>query len=78
MFKFLLQKNWESGLDWDQPLTGELLSCWRRIVIKIKNAKNAISIPRCSLPSTEHVSLSLQGFCNALKQGLCSRCLSSS
>ena len=64
MFKLLLQKIWESGLDWDQPLTGELLSCWRRIVIEIKNAKST-SIPRCSLPSTEHVSLSLQGFCNA-------------
>ena len=55
MFKLLLQKIWESGLDWDQPLTGELLSCWRRIVIEIKNAKS-ISIPRCSLPSTEHAS----------------------
>ena len=64
MFKLLLQKIWESGLDWDQPLTGELLSCWRRIVIEIKNAKS-ISIPCCSLPSTEHVSLSLQGFCDA-------------
>ena len=51
MFKLLLQKICESGLDWDQPLTGELFSCWRRIVIEIKNAKS-ISIPRCSLPST--------------------------
>ena len=33
-------------------------------MIEIKNAKS-ISIPHCSLPSTEHVSLSLQGFCNA-------------
>ena len=33
-------------------------------MIEIKNAKS-ISIPCCSLPSTEHVSLSLQGFCDA-------------
>ena len=32
LFKLFLQSLWLSGIDWDQPLSGELLSSWRCLI----------------------------------------------
>ena len=65
LFKLILQKVWEAGLDWDELLSGELLVTWKQLIMELRKAP-PISIPRCYLTDIEEVtSYSLHGFCNA-------------
>jgi hypothetical protein len=46
LFKLLLQRVWEAGLDWDELLTPELQATWQQLLTELTRAP-VISIPRC-------------------------------
>ena len=65
-FKILFQELCESKLDWDQPLSGKLLSRWSSLITDLQEGQ-LISIPRCYFNGIDSkiVSCSLCGFCDA-------------
>ena len=67
-FKILFQELCEKGQDWDQPLTLELLAKWKELIEELEYCP-MMSLPRCiwNGSSTEDVSCSLHGFCDASK-----------
>ena len=68
-FKIFFQELCESKIDWDQPLTGELLCRWKFLISGIQGAYE-ISIPRYSLEGIlqKVEAYRLQGFCDASKK----------
>ena len=68
LFKMLFQKLCINKIDWDGPLTGELLLEWKRLVNNLKQVRCVI-IPRCYFDMGEkRRSCSLIGFCDASLQ----------
>ena len=67
-FKILFQQLCESKIEWDQPLSGELLLKWRSLISMLQSGPQ-LSLPRCFLDGvTEQVeSYRLHGFCDASK-----------
>jgi hypothetical protein len=67
-FKILFQQLCELKVEWDQPISGELLSKWQSLIRMLQSGPQ-ISIPRCFLYGvTEEVeSCELHGFCDASK-----------
>ena len=65
-FKILFQELCESRIDWDQPLSGKLLSKWSSLVADLQRGQ-FMSIPRCYFDGVdgEIVSYHLCGFCDA-------------
>ena len=65
-FKILMQELCKSKLGWDQPLSGEVLAKWTKLVEQLKDAP-PITIPRCCLqsPKSESKLYRLHGFCDA-------------
>ena len=65
-FKILMQELCKSKLGWDQPLSGELLIKWTRLIDQLRDAPT-ISLPRCCLqgPRSESRTYRLHGFCDA-------------
>ena len=65
-FKIFFQKVCVKGVDWDQPLTGELLLEWKGLVTTLKRFQT-ITIPRCyfAVGEEESISCNLVGFCDA-------------
>ena len=65
-FKVLFQQLCEAKLDWDEPMSGELLKEWEKLIDGLKMAQPII-IPRCyfSWIKEEVLSSTLQGFCDA-------------
>lgn len=65
-FKILMQELCRSKLGWDQPLSGEVLAKWTKLVEQLKGAPPII-IPRCCLqsPKSESKTYRLHGFCDA-------------
>ena len=66
-FKILMQELCKDKLGWDQPLSGELLAKWTRLVEQLREAP-AITLPRCCLqgPQSEfRIEYRLYGFCDA-------------
>ena len=64
-FKVLFQELCASKVDWDEPLTGELLHKWKSLVFNLQDV--SVSIPRCYFHSTDKKpsKCTLQGFCDA-------------
>ena len=68
LFKMLFQKLCINKIDWDEPLLGELLSEWKKLVNDLKQVQCVI-IPRCYFNMGEkRRSCSLIGFCDASLQ----------
>ena len=68
LFKMLFQKLCIKKIDWDEPLLGELLSEWKKLVNDLKQVRCVI-IPRCYFNMGEkRRSCSLIGFCDASLQ----------
>lgn len=67
-FKILFQQLCAARLNWDQALSGELLSKWKSLISGLQGGL-PISIPRCFLDgvSQEVQAYSLHGFCDASK-----------
>ena len=67
-FKMLFQQLCDSKLDWDQPLTGELLCKWRSLISGLQEGP-PLTLPRCFLEGVYQrvESHSLHGFCDASK-----------
>ena len=65
-FKIFFQELCESKVEWDQPLTGELLGKWNFLISSIQGAYQ-IAIPRYFLEGIlQRVeAYTLQGFCDA-------------
>ena len=65
-FKLLFQQMCEIKTDWDDPLTGELLTEWESLASDLQRSK-PILLPRCytGVESAPIKSYSLQGFCDA-------------
>ena len=61
----LFQELCTSKIEWDEPLSGELLIKWKRLVSEFQRV--ATSIPRCyfELLAKEEGQCSLIGFCDA-------------
>lgn len=60
--KILLQRLWESKVDWDEPVPEVIEDTWSRWRSELKLLL-LIHIPRCYFPNTAHVvSLQLHGF----------------
>ena len=68
-FKIFFQELCESKIDWDQPLTGELLCRWKFLISGIQGAYQLL-IPRYFLEGIlQRVeAYRLQGFCDASKK----------
>ena len=64
----IFQQLCESRVEWDQPISGELLSKWQSLVSMLESGPQ-ISIPRCFLygVAEEVESYKLHGFCDASK-----------
>ena len=67
-FKVLFQELCQAKLDWDEPLTPDLLSKWQTLVSSLQKVQ-PISIPRCYF---ENFTLAVSscrplGFCDASK-----------
>ena len=64
-FKMLFQELCINKIEWDEPLSGELLTKWKRLVLGFQGV--ATSIPRCyfKLLAKEGSHCSLMGFCDA-------------
>ena len=64
--KILMQELCKNKLGWDQPLDGELLAKWTKLVEQLKGAL-PITLPRCCLltPRSESKTYRLNGFCDA-------------
>ena len=64
-FKMLFQELCSSKIDWDEPLSGDLLHKWNVLTSSFQGV--SISIPRCYFNSVgrEFSTCSLQGFCDA-------------
>ena len=62
-FKMLAQDLCEAKLSWDEPICGELLSKWNRLVDSLQQAPS-ISFERCYFLGIEKTNMvcSLQGF----------------
>ena len=67
-YKILFQRLCEDKRNWDQPLTGELLRNWERLVADLQSCPR-MTLPRCIWPTTsiEDCSCTLHGFCDASK-----------
>lgn len=65
--KCFLQDLWLSGLDWDTPLIGDLLSHWLRFYSTLPDIQ-LVSLPRPILPPGRYRA-SLHGFCDASEHG---------
>ena len=65
-FKLLMQELCRDKIGWDQPLAGEMLSKWKRLIEELRVAPT-IALPRCCLqaPKSEDRSYRLNGFCDA-------------
>ncbi len=65
-FKMAFQELCEEKIDWDEPLSGSLLTRWRSMVARMQEAR-PIMLPRFYLHGVASVpeSYSLQGFCDA-------------
>ncbi len=65
-FKVLMQELCKNKLGWDQPLDGDLLSKWTKLVEQLRGAPT-ITLPRCCLqgPRSESKLYRLFGFCDA-------------
>ena len=65
-FKVLFQKLCEAKLDWDEPMSGELLKKLEKLIDGLKMVQPII-IPRCCFSGIkeEVLSSTLQGFCDA-------------
>ena len=63
--KMLFQTLCIQQLDWDDPLSGELLSRWKKIIAELR-CLNGVLVPRCYFRSTQScTSRQLHGFCDA-------------
>eukprot|EP00731_Ephydatia_muelleri_P009508 Em0005g94a len=68
LFKILFRRLCVEKVDWDQPLTGELLLQWQGLLDSLKRVQT-IAIPRCYFNgSGEKESCNLVGFCDASRQ----------
>ena len=65
-FKMLFQTLCEAKLDWDEPLSGDLLGRWCSLSAGLQEGQT-VSIPRCYFDDIdkETTSCSLCGFCDA-------------
>ena len=65
-FKLFLRELCEAKIDWDQPISGELMDSWNSLRLNLQNSPS-ISTPRCYLESIseEIMSCTLCGFCDA-------------
>ena len=66
--KLLLQLLWKIKKDWDDPLEDELAEqhrLWREELSHLSD----MALPRCYFRKEQALSISLQGFCDASKQG---------
>ncbi|XP_043990554.1 uncharacterized protein LOC122841353 [Gambusia affinis] len=65
--KVLIQALWRHDQQWDEPITGELLSVWQNWEIELPHLQH-VSMPRCYIPvtaSAEPSNVSLHVFCDA-------------
>lgn len=60
--KIVLQKIWSAGLQWDEPLTGDLLAKWKTFLDNFDALSN-LSIPRRVICTNQN--LELHAFCDA-------------
>ncbi len=57
-----LQKTWESGVNWDEPVSEDVWSSWRLEL----NQLSEKAIPRCYYPQRKHIThRELHGFSDA-------------
>lgn len=63
-FKLLFQRLCERGVDWDEPLSGELLTQWESLVSDLQRF-TLIRMPRSCAQLCEVSSISLEGYCDA-------------
>ena len=61
------QQLWEAKVEWDEPLTGDLLSRWKQLLAMLQ-CTEVVTIPRCvyhGFDTTRPVYFNLVGFCDA-------------
>lgn len=63
-FKQLFQKLCEKQVEWDEPLTEELLIEWESLTSDLQHF-TPLKLPRCYPRAANDESLSLRGFCDA-------------
>ena len=66
LFKMLFQRLCEAKLEWDDPLSGDLLSEWNGLISALQGT-SLIVVPRCYFKEVDGplVSARLIGFCDA-------------
>ena len=63
--KILLQKLWESGAGWDDPVPSSIQKTWEQWRSELPTLTELL-IPRCYFPKDAHIeSVQLHGFCDA-------------
>ena len=62
--KLLFQSLCQDKLEWDTPLSGELLLRWKAIISEISNL-NGVSVARCYFSFSSTRLVQLHGFCDA-------------
>ena len=63
--KILLQRLWEAGVGWDDPVPEDICDSWKKWRLELPVLSDKL-IPRCYFPKDAHVvSLQLHGFCDA-------------
>ncbi len=63
--KMLLQRLWEAGVGWDDPVPQDIRDCWEKWRLELPVLSSKL-IPRCYFPNDAHlVSLQLHGFSDA-------------
>ena len=66
--KILLQRLWESGIGWDDPVPDEIRESWTRWRRELPMLSEKL-LPRCYFPNSAYVtSMSLHGFSDASEE----------
>ena len=63
-FKMLMQMLCKDKLSWDQPLDGDVLTKWKKLVSKLRPSQ-VMTLPRCYFNTVSTGDCSLYGFCDA-------------
>lgn len=65
LMKIQLQKTWESGVDWDEPVSDEIKDVWSSWRSELSQLSEK-AIPRCDYLQSKHIThRELHGFCDA-------------
>ena len=72
-YRIDLQKTWQNGFSWDQPLPEEMINVWDNNIEKMK-ALDKVSIKRCLKPDRVIGLPQLHAFCDGSNEAYGSCC----